>query len=306
MMNQKKFKSIFLGLIATLVFSMALSVNVAKAFDFITEQGIFKNLTPSEFLQIQAGNQPSEQAAGAIIMQEGQRSAVTDFVPDNNNEDSLGGYDRAFKNGYVSSTLFVGSNTDETVTTSTFTKLSVGNGDADFLVNSRTVCLSNGANCTGVSTAAFWTYDQAIPGWYRASSTPEKQGLGTATPDAQLEIEGDQDIVQLNVEGHTTQTKDTLQVRTSGGAPVFTVSNPGHVGVSGTMRVDGHILPGTNNLTDLGQATSSFRHIYASGTLYLAGTGASTTNIGPIAANTYDLGWFSVGAWRNVFSSGTI
>lgn len=237
MINQKKNKWLLIGKIASVVFSMALVVNVTKAFDFITEQGIFKNLTPSEFLQIQGGNQ-SEQATGAIVMQEGQRNAVTDFVPDNNNEDSLGNWDKAFKNGHVSSTLYVGNNTESTAS-STFTKLAVGDRVGDFTVNGITVCLSTGQNCTGVDSSAFWTYDNSIPGWYRASSTPEKHGLGTATPAAQLEIEGDQDVVQLLVEGHSTQLTPLQRWTNNSGTEKGYFMANGNFGATGTLTITG-------------------------------------------------------------------
>lgn len=323
-MKQNKKKLSTVTKITFLSLALFVSVGTVKAVDWITEFGILKGLTVSEFLQIRDGAPAKpvvaeeEQAAGAIVMFEGQAGAVTDFVPDNNNEDSLGAYDRAFKNLYASSTLFVGSNTDETVATSTFTKLSVGNGDADFLVNSRTVCLSNGANCTGVSTAAFWTYDQAIPGWYRASSTAEKQGLGTATPAAQLEIEGDQDIVQFLVEGHTTQNAPLQRWTNSGGTEVAYLYANGNLGATGTLTVtgasrlvgavvtDGSFTLGdasTDNFTVVASSTFNNTSLFAglltasstalfSGTLTTYGSAflgdASTDNLTVVASSTFN------------------
>jgi len=327
-------KKLFL-LIPLLALCLVLPVS---AFDFINESGTFKNLTVTEYKGLF-----NDFTGGAIVMKEGQRGATLDFEPDNNDEDSLGRFGKAFKNTYVSSTLYVGNNTEGT-TTSTFTKLAVGDNNGDFTVNGKLPCLEDGANCALATTNALWT--TATTYLYYNSSTAVTAGLGETTPDALWDINGMADITQLIVEGHSTQNADLIQGSANGGNVIFSVDVSGNVSASGTLAVvgastltgattitgalttGGGVISDANNTDSLGSVTVAWADIYASGTVYadtlkvglntgLGGTltvvGASTLT-GAVATgggvnsdttNTDDLGTSAI-AWKDIYTSGTI
>ena len=52
-------------------------------------------------------------------------------------------------------------------------------------------------------------------------------------------IDGDEDAVQLTVQGHSTQTSDLFVAETSAGTDKFTIDNSGNTDIAGTLGVAG-------------------------------------------------------------------
>lgn len=270
----------------------------ASALTLITDDGVFKG-TPEEIRALQGGD-----ALGAITMLEGQKTASQNFEPDQNNTRNLGNYDRAFKDTYASGTSFVGG-ASGAVSSSFARGLTVtGQGNGSLTVNGVMVCLGNGVNCASFNSDAMWTYDNTIPGWYRASTTAEKYGIGDATPSALLELDGDANIVQLLLQGHSTQTEDIMQVMNNAGTVLFSITNAGNVSATGTVKIYGvtsstDVRPTANNTSDLGNNAFAWRDAYVSGTAYIG------TAVAPDVNDGADLGLVTR-AWNDVFASGTI
>lgn len=200
--------------VLTVIMLLALALP-ASALTLITDNGVYKG-TPEEIRALQSD------VLGAITMLEGQRQATQVFLPDLNNEHDLGSNVLSFKDVYASGTIRTG----QIVATSSVLSL----------IGGQKICIADGTNCAGVESGPFWTYDNAIPGWYHTSTTNEKIGIGDSTPDAQFELAGDHNVLQLLVTGFTSQSQDLLHVASSTNNVVFSIASDGNLAASGTAQ----------------------------------------------------------------------
>ena len=108
----------------------------------------------------------------------------------------------------------------------------------------------------------------------------------TGTINSNLIIDGDDDQIQLRVQGHSTQTNNLLTLEQSDGTDVFTVNNSGDTNIYGSLT-----------LGDTTNAGSSF-NVY--------GDGAGTLAFEIDAANNYDItiGNTALGTQPEVFTRG--
>jgi hypothetical protein len=136
------------------------------------------------------------------------------------------------------------------------------------------------------TTAYIWTEDAVGLTFGSNTSTPHMTveyfsgdvgiGTGTALPDAQLDIEGDSDQVQLKIKGYSTQTADILQIVKSDTSELLTLEN------SGLLTLSGNFQGGTNNTYDIGSTSTRWQDVYAQGNLDIGANGDS----GSIRYNT--------------------
>jgi hypothetical protein len=107
--------------------------------------------------------------------------------------------------------------------------------------------------------------------------------LITTAPAGLVEIQGKADEVQLLVKGHSTQTRNIIEVQKSGGSPKFlTLNNSGLVAITGSLGVTGGI---TGSL--YGTATTA-SYIDPSALVTSIGTAiTSTTDTDSLASNTF-------------------
>jgi len=103
--------------------------------------------------------------------------------------------------------------------------------------------------------------DGATPVWYVSNGgdlvavgASDLQGNlgdsgGTLTVADDLMVDGAADATQLTVQGHTTQTNDTLVVEQSDGTDVFTVDDSGNIVVVGTGDLQGNLSDSGGTLT---------------------------------------------------------
>lgn len=245
-------------------------------------------------------------SVGAIVMQEGQRGVSTQLLPDNNYEDDLGSYELSFRNVYASGSAYVGQ---------------IHATSSDSTVAGSKICTADGTNCALATTNALWTTSGTYALYY-SSSTAFTAGIGSTTPGAFWTVDGMADVIQLQVQGHSTQNTNLAEFQASDATPVFWVSNSGNVAASGTLQVTGvstftgaitatggltsgaDLVSDTNNTDSLG-GNIAWKNVYASGTIFTAGltnygnsaitgtlqvTGATTLTGALVANGNVDLG----------------
>ena len=103
-------------------------------------------------------------------------------------------------------------------------------------------------------------------------------------------IDGDEDAVQLTVQGHSTQTSDLFVAETSAGTDKFTIDNSGNTDIAGTLGV-----AGASTLTGA---------LAANGGLTLAGlanlTAATSVTV------TDGVAFAISGAWQPITAAGAV
>lgn len=103
-------------------------------------------------------------------------------------------------------------------------------------------------------------------------------GIGDTSPDAQLDVQGDSDQIQLRVTGFAGQTADLFRVESGAPATKFAINSAGAVGVSGATGSTGQVLTSSGPTAPPTWATPSVGASGATGSVQFATGGALSSD----------------------------